>query len=68
MVLSLTSSSLQAPLRIYYMLLFSLIVIVIGSNVGSTGTHGEQGVSDCIAAGNLPWKCYTEYYGINPQW
>ncbi|KAG6460134.1 hypothetical protein O3G_MSEX011793 [Manduca sexta] len=42
---------------------------LIGStNLGATATFGEQGVSDCIAAGNPQWKCYTEQSGINPQW
>ncbi|CAB3243874.1 unnamed protein product [Arctia plantaginis] len=42
---------------------------LIGStNLGGTASFGEQGVYDCMAEGKLPWKCYTEQSGINPQW
>ncbi|KAF9417868.1 hypothetical protein HW555_005165 [Spodoptera exigua] len=37
-------------------------------NYGGTVTFGEQGVADCLAAGNPYWKCYTEQSGINPEW
>ncbi|GBP53688.1 hypothetical protein EVAR_36058_1 [Eumeta japonica] len=43
--------------------------VLIGSPImGATATLGERGVSACLAAGNPPWRCYTEQHGFNPQW
>ncbi|XP_049866135.1 uncharacterized protein LOC126366847 [Pectinophora gossypiella] len=42
---------------------------LISSTVqGSTVTFGERAVTDCVAAGNPAWKCYTEQRGFNPDW
>ncbi|KAJ0180003.1 hypothetical protein K1T71_004594 [Dendrolimus kikuchii] len=42
---------------------------LIGStNLAGPAGLGERDVSECLALGNPPWKCYTEQHGINPQW